>query len=1565
MGVSQSKGAGGGGVRWKLQPLVPRSWAELEQLHLRFLQEAHRRRADPSFQYFLPFPVFQAIVAPLCPDKDKLQLLAMFEVLDVNGTRKLAAVDFFSGLALLVDAKKPQKLEFVLSLLDNGGLKTLNKCELTMVVSAASRGLKMFAPGADVLQESTMRPLIRRLFGDNSEVLRQNVVNKALADPEILFFMSDLEAGVATSSDELLLQQGKLMRQMAYLDYQAARVETGEEKGRVTAALPAGFGPSKGSESQRALTAPSVPTAENFARRLQSVVCPPPPKGSGQSMRVLSAVEVKKYVDARTLQRLVRVVSDGGLSLSLNEATTLMGDMAADQFGLVRCGDILRVLKSWVQSRRREKPEALWELVGDYVVEAVKDIEKKMNAVLGTFVGRTTKNLGPGARRRTTVAKDRLIESLQNIVQTPDSDDGELQWSVNFRFGMPDVPREVPTSSPTSKRAGTSPNTNIRFRIGIHPPGSPDGDVKTKAGKSKLQKEGQPDYDSDDSQPEDVDEETMRLIFNFLLNPDIADEDGIDLASSMEKALQQEQVWSSFGSLLTKCSVTVHSAVRSDGGIQPVLGKYLRICINFREDFISNVEECTGTSFAAGIRSFFMLGELDLSLMDIIKTAKDMGMLLLNLGKRHNRERAMGMIFDAFDSDHTGVWTLQEFNTFQQALGKEALLEVTVAELFGGASTISFEQFLETYARYPATKLLEMIRQLGIGSLGDIVKGSISITSTLSEPCVKPLGVLLSSLRWADVGWKKLLLFTSSTKDFNLELQFSKLAEFVQKYFKHTLQLGFLCDPLFVTSWIERLEEFVQPVHTEHAKDRPCGSIFCSLEREANKTERQLEFDDQSRKFPRVPNTPEEVEAESAGVKDEVDVSFLREESKTQYAQALQDRHNGLYQDAVDALERIIEQEGDSEKLWTELALTQFQLWEAHVRALHMPSILELSSGSELKRPRGSKGDAKPVHTQLLQEAYCTFLIAMEYPNSKSSPELLLPLVRLYIEFGSYRGALAVCTLLVEGYPTSPRLNEAIFLSALTASALGRHRESAQYFQYLAEGQGSSSSLPYRLAAYQFGLLAALELALVPGMRALERETYTQAYKALVALPPVLPSEKTAHTLYTTSRKNEEQRTLLWCRDLQTWLDLAQRLAGPANAPHLVLLALREARRRMKAATGGIPAAKVLLEGASLLRTGDNLAAERLFAEELLKLPRDVYYSARHERFLLEMCSPSWRAQFALEQKSAARLQAFHRRCKRLTQWRVGVAYVLEQRRHAMAIRIQCGWRGFKARTELAGLRDKQREREAQANVAMGGQDDRLIELRLDAAARKIQALFHIAQAKRTLRALRARKIEREALLARFAGRRTQLGQLGVFRKWRSFVFNQKQERLDAVVRIQRQVRAWRSRKLCFQLMLLCQQRNSILQQCLARRSMSLISRVFQAWHTEFMEARTERDWASRLIQRRYRSRLARQARGIMAKKAAQTRLLVAASQKPLERCFRQWEAAALLEKSILRVRSSSLIGSRETTPVSGQRKLGTASGSKFGKALTLEERAEIPSMLFYTLLNRVRQTGICQLSYR
>ncbi|EEY66880.1 uncharacterized protein PITG_17457 [Phytophthora infestans T30-4] len=790
------------------------------------------------------------------------------------------------------------------------------------------------------------------------------------------------------------------------------------------------------------------------------------------------------------------------------------------------------------------------------------------------------------------------------------------------------------------------------------------------------------------------------------------------------------------------------------------------------------------------------------------------------------------MIFDAFVANHDGGWGLQEFNTFQQALGKEALHEATLTELFGEASTIPFEKFMAKYENYPATRLFEMIRRLGIGSLGDLVKGSISITSTSSELCVKALSVLLSPLRWADAVWKKLFVFTRNTKDLSFEFRSIKLGELVQKFFNHDTP-KFVTDPLFVASWIERFEEFIHPPHAEHSKDRPCRSIFCSLEQEVSKTEQQLQFDDQSKRLPRG----------TSAWRAKALIQFL------EMAKLVQAHVRGP--ELLDIRSKSIRiHEPDSEKLWTELAITQFQLWEAHVRALHMPSILEVSSTTQSKRPGA---DAKPLHTVLLQEAYSTFLIAMEYPNSKSSPELLLPLVRLYIEFGSYRGALAVCTLLVEGYPTSPRLNEAIFLSALTASAMDRHRESAQYFQYLAEEQ---SLPPYRLAAYQFSLLAALELSDVPGMRALERETYTQAYKALVVLPPVLPSEKAAHILFMTSRKNEDQRTLIWCRDVQTWLDLAQRLAGPANAPLLVLSTLRQARRRMKPASKGFPAAERLLEGANLLRTGNNPGAEKVIAEALLRLPRDEYYIARHERFLLEMCSVSWRAHFALEHKSASRLQSFVWRCWRLVKWRLGVAYVLEQHRNVMVVRIQCAWRGLRARQEFELLREKQREKEELENVEMGDQDDRLIELHLNSTARKIQSLLQIARSKQTVRALRARKTEREARLAGFAERRIELGQLGVFRRWRGFVSFQKQARFDAAVLINRQFRAWHSRKLCNQMLLQRRQQNSILQQCRVRRSASLILRVFQAWHTELIEVRCRRDWASRVIQRKCCSKL-------------------------------------------------------------------------------------------------------------
>lgn len=52
----------------------------------------------------------------------------------------------------------------IVSLLDNGGLKTLNKCELMMMLMAAVRGLAMFKRSPEV-REELMKPLAKRTAG--------------------------------------------------------------------------------------------------------------------------------------------------------------------------------------------------------------------------------------------------------------------------------------------------------------------------------------------------------------------------------------------------------------------------------------------------------------------------------------------------------------------------------------------------------------------------------------------------------------------------------------------------------------------------------------------------------------------------------------------------------------------------------------------------------------------------------------------------------------------------------------------------------------------------------------------------------------------------------------------------------------------------------------------------------------------------------------------------------------------------------------------------------------------------------------------------------------------------------------------------------------------------------------------------------------------------------------------------------------------------------------------------------------------------------------------------------
>lgn len=461
---------------------------------------------------------------------------------------------------------------------------------------------------------------------------------------------------------------------------------------------------------------------------------------------------------------------------------------------------------------------------------------------------------------------------------------------------------------------------------------------------------------------------------------------------------------------------------------------------------------------------------------------------------------------------------------------------------------------------------------------------------------------------------------------------------------------------------------------------------------------------------------------------------------------------------------------------------------------------------------------------------------------NKKNPALLLKLAQLYIEYAAYRGALSVCTLLVEGYTQFKQINEVIFLSAVTAKALGKHRESAQYFQYLVEKP------PHRLSAYHLHLLTAREFEKVPGMQDHMRESCTQAYKAMIALAPVTASEKNAHEIYKKSRKNENLRVQTWYQDDMLWFDLAKKMAA-LNAPLLVVSALDVVRQR----SASMPAEMLILEAVSFHRTGDAEAAEN----SLVQAIQYDYYS-KLVRFLLQSWSNNWRRQFALEVESATKIQRLTRSYFRKKIWRQVMLLLVDVNRNAKACVIQCAWRRFVAQCELIKLKKERRQREESENVEMAAQDMFVILRRLNAAVVKIQSLHRIFLAKRERKIREALRENHTTILSNFAVHRTAMGRKHVLKTWALFVQLQKQERVCAASVIQRCARAYVSRKIYSRLLKRKQNQERIIELCIGKKSANLRKFVFKEWKTAVDAIRLAKAAAATKIQGFYRACAAR-----------------------------------------------------------------------------------------------------------
>ncbi|TMW57417.1 hypothetical protein Poli38472_003342 [Pythium oligandrum] len=791
MGSKHSKG----NVREELRVILPRSWADLEHMNARFQQEAFRRGNDPQFLYFITFPVFRTIVGPVVERikdeewKEKARLLRVFELLDPERRGRIAAVAFFGGLALITHAKKAAKFEFLFSLLDNGGRKHLNACELMMIAAGAARGLSRFKM-LPAMDEDNLRPLVRRLLGDDAETLRSKAVERALSDPEVMFFMNDLDNEAATTSDAMLVQQGKLMRSLARIDLEYAR--SVQERDLLRSR--------EGTQPVRANTAISKRKAtrtsnDGMIRRLQALLQPTGGPRDPQAKDVSKPSLGSRSIDARTISRLVHAVSDGTVSITNEQTQALIAEIHVDQRGQAKTADILRVMRGWLGNLQTETPP-FWE----------------------SLASASTKYLLSAHRQWTTICD--LIKpspSTQSSITESFESDMELTYTLNARIGKP-----VPTNNDSDIKP-------LRFRLNVH---SPDENEDTESVANNL-------------------DETLTLSMQFPLYEGLTDEEGIDLVASVERFIRDEKVWNYLEFAWESCHATVvPSQVNRLGNLSGRRQQCLRVSFTFKRNIFLGFERMTDCKLASLIRSFYASIELDKSLADLARSGESVADELDQLARKTTREKILTDIFTRFDVDNDSTWNLEEFNTYQVALGTSAMTEVEFRELFGGNREVPAAGFLNCYEKSSTEDLTGTIRRLGYGSLRDLVCGSMSVNLSVDPTQLNRLESNLSSRRWKCQWLKQISFLVRSARDASADLHCTNLEELLSIYGVSNNVQNLIKNPTFLFDLVQHCREALEPRHAVHERDTICRSLFCSIEDETVKTPQQQELEDQRRKLP-------------------------------------------------------------------------------------------------------------------------------------------------------------------------------------------------------------------------------------------------------------------------------------------------------------------------------------------------------------------------------------------------------------------------------------------------------------------------------------------------------------------------------------------------------------------------------------------------------------------------------------------------------------------------------------------------------------------------------------------
>ncbi|EQC40632.1 hypothetical protein SDRG_01714 [Saprolegnia diclina VS20] len=537
---------------------------------------------------------------------------------------------------------------------------------------------------------------------------------------------------------------------------------------------------------------------------------------------------------------------------------------------------------------------------------------------------------------------------------------------------------------------------------------------------------------------------------------------------------------------------------------------------------------------------------------------------------------------------------------------------------------------------------------------------------------------------------------------------------------------------------------------------------------------------------------------------------------------------------AIALFEASIDMDPDSWILWKHLAMAQFDLWR------YTATLPPTNDGvAFLERHKTSSRDAANA---FLQRAYDTFIVAMEYAENKTHPALLLRLGFLYVELHAYEGALTVCTLLLETCRDYKHKPDAIFLTAAVASMLQHPLQSSEYFSHLLEAP------PYALASYQLHLIAGMQCDKDAGnteSHERARILYEAGYQRLLsdfsdARDASLPaSVATALTLYQTSRKTESERLQLWIADPALWEELACAVFA-ANHATVAASALEYAIAR----GGGNSASLLLVLGRVHLRLGNSAVAQTALERALYM----EYYSSPATRYYLGLLCPPWAEYFAAETRGATQLQ-------RLSRGHCGRRYA-RACRHARSQRWQRKWcvlTLFHSKCRAAALAVAERKarelaREAAARDTMYANDVYLLLQRLNAAARRIQSLYHIQEAKKLKAQRRDWAAKHRQLLERVLRHGNERWVQACFASCAAYVQLTRIEKEAAALMLQSNVRLWLARRRFLAAKAKEASHRRLVALFLGQRSAQRRRNTFLAWYSMHTHVRAlKRASASRL----------------------------------------------------------------------------------------------------------------------